>query len=293
MLVLFFSFMLQDVRAEGGTAEAALNINTPSARNLGTGAQLAELARIDVTAVNSPLYLQGIQLGTDVSGGLSNFIEIIVYNQTNNAVIGSYHSSDGQDTFQFSTIVISNPPTKTFVIRGTPSSSASGIVRVGFKNLIFGETTTQINVPIYGNAVTLPGIMPTPTPSTSSGPTPTATATPPPTVGPSPTPYGSVPPGPAATAFEEFSLQKVPVILAKLSCYTVQLGLVAVGIALLYSGIIFLISHGSPEGYGNAKKVLKYALIGGFIIYGVYTIILSITDFFGVVDLSWIPLTCS
>ena len=187
IITVMLGLMIQGVSAAGTTAEAVLNINTPPAQILQADTQLAELARIDLTATNGALYLQGIQLGTDVTSGLSNFTEIIVYNASNNSVVGSYHSGDLQDVLQFSTITISNPPTKTFIIRGTPVSSAKGIVRVGFKNLTFGnsETVTQSNVPIYGNAVTLPGgaiVTPTPTP------TPTPTSTPSPSSRPSATP---------------------------------------------------------------------------------------------------------
>jgi len=69
--------------------------------------------------------------------------------------------------------------------------------------------------------------------------------------------------------------------------------LILVGIAVILSGIIFIFSRGNPTAFTNAKKNLLYVIIGGLVIYGVYTIILSVSLFVaGSVNIPWIPLTC-
>ncbi|OGM97187.1 MAG: hypothetical protein A2817_01520 [Candidatus Yanofskybacteria bacterium RIFCSPHIGHO2_01_FULL_39_8b] len=92
--------------------------------------------------------------------------------------------------------------------------------------------------------------------------------------------------------FENFDLWQIPKILAGLSCYAVQLALILFGIWIVYSGISFLLSRGNPLAYGQAKKTFSYSLIGGLVIYGVYTIILSVSAFLGINDLPLVPLTC-
>lgn len=92
---------------------------------------------------------------------------------------------------------------------------------------------------------------------------------------------------------EGFTVQSVPRILAGLACYMVRFGLIAVGLAIIFTGIIFIFSRGNPTVYANAKKTLLYTVIGGLLIYGVYTIILSVSGLLGVDSLPWVPLTCS
>ncbi|KKT52625.1 MAG: Glycoside hydrolase family 9 [Candidatus Yanofskybacteria bacterium GW2011_GWF1_44_227] len=171
------------VNADGLTVNAVLNVSTPPAKSLDVNAQLADLAKIDISSTFGDLHLTGFQLGTDTINGLQNFANIVVYNVTAgaNTVVKEYPATGDQpDILSFSQITINYQTTKTFMIRGTPSSSATGIVRVGFKNLIFGDTesVTQVGVPIYGNAVTLPGTVVTPTPIPSATPSPSFSPTP-------------------------------------------------------------------------------------------------------------------
>ena len=93
--------------------------------------------------------------------------------------------------------------------------------------------------------------------------------------------------------FENFTLQKIPIILSKLGCYFIQFALILFGVWILYVGIRFLMSRGDATGYGQAKKTFIYSLVGGLIVYGVYTIIVSVLSFFGYGGLPWIPLSCS
>jgi len=129
---------------------------------------------------------------------------------------------------------------------------------------------------------------PTPTSSVTLTPTPTFTLTPTPTISYTPPP----PPG-AQSIFENFTLQGVPKIFAGLACYAVRFGIIIFVIWMIYTGIRFLISRGDPTAYGEAKKMFLYSLIGGLLIYGVYTIILTISLFItGSIVLPWIPFTC-
>lgn len=92
---------------------------------------------------------------------------------------------------------------------------------------------------------------------------------------------------------EGFTVQLVPKILAGLACYVVRFGLIAVGLAIILAGIIFIFSRGNPTAFTNAKKNLLYVIIGGLVIYGVYTIILSVSLLVTEsTNLPWVPLTC-
>lgn len=92
---------------------------------------------------------------------------------------------------------------------------------------------------------------------------------------------------------EGFTVQLVPKILVGLACYIVRFGLIAVGLAIILAGIIFIFSRGNPTAFANAKKNLLYVIIGGLVIYGVYTIILSVSLFVtGSTTLPWVPINC-
>ncbi|MBX4211187.1 MAG: hypothetical protein KW806_00080 [Candidatus Yanofskybacteria bacterium] len=183
------------------TIDATLNTNTPVAQTLQPNAQQVELARIDIYAAYGDMYLQGIQLGADTANGLQNFANIVLYNATNNAVLGEYPSTNMPNTvIRFSNIIIGYQQTKTFYIRGTLTSSAAGIVRVGFQDVILGnaEAVVRTHFPMYGNAMTLPGA------------TPTLTITPSPRPSPTPTPLGTPIPAPLPSAqFKDGELVRI------------------------------------------------------------------------------------
>ncbi len=152
-----------------------------------------------------------------------------------------------------------------------PGGSANSNV-----NVIIGSAATPTPVPV--------GNTPTPTPTPILGTTPT------------PTPIYSYPPQPNPSSqgvFANFNAQAVPKIMAALACYTVKFALIAVGIAMLISGIAFFFARGNPAAFTAAKKGLLYSIIGTLVIYSVYTIIVSVAAYFGVTSLPWIPLTCS
>ncbi|OGN07418.1 MAG: hypothetical protein A3B86_01565 [Candidatus Yanofskybacteria bacterium RIFCSPHIGHO2_02_FULL_38_22b] len=93
--------------------------------------------------------------------------------------------------------------------------------------------------------------------------------------------------------FESFTLWQIPLILSRLSCYFFQFAGIIFVIWIIYVGIKFLLARGNPTAFSETRKTFLYSLLGGLIIYGVYTIILSVAALFGVSSLSWIPLSCS
>lgn len=93
--------------------------------------------------------------------------------------------------------------------------------------------------------------------------------------------------------FDNFNPILLPRILTRLSCYFVQFAVIAFGIAIIIAGITFILARGNPVALQTAKKTLLYSVLGGIIIYGVYTIIMSGGAIIGTTDLSFIPLTCS
>ena len=95
--------------------------------------------------------------------------------------------------------------------------------------------------------------------------------------------------------FESFTIWKIPVILSRLSCYLASFALILLAIMVIFSGTSFLLSRGNPEGFNKAKRTFFYSLLGGLIVYTVYTIILSLAAFLigsSPVNLPWVPLTC-
>jgi hypothetical protein len=165
-----------------------LDNQTPAAKSISDGAQYADVARITLTASGGDVFLNGIYLATDVSGGLSNFTNIYVYDTYDSSLLGTYpNQSASPNLIQFgSAIVIGNDKSKTYLVKASLAPSAAGNIRVGFNGFTFTTLAvpTYSGVPIYGNVMTLPGVVATPTPSPSPSPTPTPSATP----TPSPTP---------------------------------------------------------------------------------------------------------
>ena len=92
--------------------------------------------------------------------------------------------------------------------------------------------------------------------------------------------------------FESFTLWQIPTILARLGCYFFQFAGIIFVIWIVYVGVKFIQSRGDPTAFSDAKKTFFYSLLGGLIIYGVYTIILSVAALFGATHLPWIPLSC-
>lgn len=71
-------------------------------------------------------------------------------------------------------------------------------------------------------------------------------------------------------------------IFGGLACWLIRVAIVAVSIALVFYGILFLKSRGSPQGIAYAKKALSWGIVGAIVIFGVFTIILSLAAVIGV-----------
>ncbi|MEK7582765.1 MAG: hypothetical protein AAB452_02820 [Patescibacteria group bacterium] len=176
---------------------ATLHNETPLAQSLSAGAQYVDVARITLTASVGDVYLNGIYLNTDVSGGLSNFTNIYIYDVTSTSTLkGTYpNQSANPNLIRFGDVIIGNGGTpKTYLVKASLSSSAAGNVRLGFSGFTFPTLVapTLIGVPIYGNTLTLPGVVATPTPAPTPQPSadPSPTETPAPTILPNPISLG-------------------------------------------------------------------------------------------------------
>jgi hypothetical protein len=188
VLIGLFSITFFRVSAqEEPILTAVLDSQTPIAQSLQAGAQYAEVARITLSATGGDVYLDGISLATDVSGGLSNFTDIYIYDTYDSSLLGTYpNQSASPNLIRFGVVVIGNGKSETYLIKASLAPSAAGNVRVGFNGFTFTTLAvpTYSGVPIYGNVMTLPGVVATPTPLPSPSLTPTPSATP----IPSPTP---------------------------------------------------------------------------------------------------------
>ncbi len=164
-----------------------LHSETPPAKSIPAGSSYVDVAMITLTASGGDVYLNGIYLDTNVSGGLSNFTNVYLYNTTDYSMIGAYPTqSENPNLIQFSPVTIGSNMTVTYLVRVTLAASAAGQIRIGFSDFTFATQAEPVlaGIPIYGNVMTLPGPTPTPTPTVT--PTPTATPTPSPTSTPTP-----------------------------------------------------------------------------------------------------------
>lgn len=165
---------------------ATLHNQSPASKSLLVGAQNVDVARITLTASGGDVYLNGIYVATDVVGGLSNFTNIWLYDvASGSTLLGIYpNQSEHPDLVSFANTIIGNGFFKTYLIRASLASSAAGNVRVGFSGFSYPTLATPAlqGVPIYGNTLTLPGVVvtPIPTPSATPTPTPSFSPTPPP-----------------------------------------------------------------------------------------------------------------
>ena len=174
---------------------ATLSSTTPASQSLQVGAQYFEVTKITLAASGGDIFLTGIYLNTDVSGGLSNFTNLFLYNSTP-TLLGTYpNPSENPNLIQFSNVIIGNGKSKTYTVKASISDTAAGNVRVGFSGFTFGTlaTPTLVGVPIYGNTMTLPGATPTSTPTPTPTLSPSATPTPTPASTPiTPAPLGFI-----------------------------------------------------------------------------------------------------
>ena len=70
-------------------------------------------------------------------------------------------------------------------------------------------------------------------------------------------------------------------LIGSLACYFIRFGIIAAVIALVVYGIMYLKSRGNPQEFGGAKKAFSWALVGVAVIFGVFTIILTVSSLVG------------
>ena len=71
-------------------------------------------------------------------------------------------------------------------------------------------------------------------------------------------------------------------VLGKLTCYLIQFAVISFGVMLIVYGLMFFKGRGSPQGMTDSKKALTWGLVGGLVIFSVFTIILSVASIVGV-----------
>lgn len=96
---------------------------------------------------------------------------------------------------------------------------------------------------------------------------------------------------PTASPGVALTFDRVIDILLGLTCYAAQLaGLLLIG-ALAFYGIQIILSRGNPDSFGAAKKSLGWAIVGGIVILGTYTIIATVATAVGA-SVPILPLNC-
>lgn len=78
-----------------------------------------------------------------------------------------------------------------------------------------------------------------------------------------------------------FTVTTLVNIVRQLACYFIRFGIISVVAAFIFYGIMFLKSRGSPQEFGGAKKALTWGIVGGLVIFGVFTIILTVSNLVG------------
>ena len=83
---------------------------------------------------------------------------------------------------------------------------------------------------------------------------------------------------------EIFTVQMLFNIIRSLACRFIQFGIIAVGIAMVIYGLLFIKSRGNAAEMTNAKQALTWGVVGGLVIFGVFTIILTVGQIIGGID---------
>lgn len=74
----------------------------------------------------------------------------------------------------------------------------------------------------------------------------------------------------------DLTLERVFEIIEGLACWITDVALVLIVIAVVYYGIMFLISRGDPTKVTSARKALGWGIVGILVILATYTIIASV-----------------
>ena len=79
-----------------------------------------------------------------------------------------------------------------------------------------------------------------------------------------------------------FSVTSLLNLFGRLTCYLIQFAVIAVGVAFIVYGIMFLTSRGEAQGFSRSKKAITWGVVGGLVIFSVFTIVLTVASFIGV-----------
>lgn len=76
----------------------------------------------------------------------------------------------------------------------------------------------------------------------------------------------------------ELGIQNLFNLLSQLSCWFLRFGIVALGVMMIVYGLLFIKSRGNSSELSGAKKAFGWGIVGGLVIMGVFTIILTIPE---------------
>jgi hypothetical protein len=65
-------------------------------------------------------------------------------------------------------------------------------------------------------------------------------------------------------------------LISNFACYFIRFAIIVFGVMLVIYGIMFFQSRGAAGGMVSAKKALTWGLVGGLVVFSVFTIVLSI-----------------
>ena len=78
-----------------------------------------------------------------------------------------------------------------------------------------------------------------------------------------------------------FTVEILVNLVKGLTCRFIQFAIIAFGIGIIVYGLMFIKSRGNPTSMTEAKKALTWGVIGGLVILGVFTIVLTISGLVG------------
>ena len=93
----------------------------------------------------------------------------------------------------------------------------------------------------------------------------------------------------------DITIQGLGRLIDSIACWTIQVVLAVMVLALVFAGIRFFIARGDPGKITEAKKNLSWVLIGIAVIMGTNIIIATISRFISGSDSQYkfIPIDCS
>lgn len=90
---------------------------------------------------------------------------------------------------------------------------------------------------------------------------------------------------------KDFTIDKLGNMITGIACWTIQIVLAIMVIALVVAGIRFFLARGEPTATGVAKKNLTWVLVGIAVILGTNIIIATIANSLGS-NYKYVPLDC-